>query len=542
MPDPVERAPLAEPLSPAHRLLPRLLVRLGAATAWVACGKLLTSWFSHQPVLSLLAGTSITFVTASVLFGWIGLAVATLAQLIVTAAKHGLGDLYTWASSASYALSGAIAFFTFLRVPRLRRDFDGARTIGWFTVAAFVGGILSPIVVSTTVRHAMFWRQVATWSRTTIISLWVFAPPLIIAGRRWLHWALAPLPGEPQARAPRRIALVRSTLAGEAPQIVGVETRELEVTRDLLLGLLAVAAITVGKIVFVGGHSAAGAWWNFLYLVVLWWEARRLRMPGTAVIAALAGVGILVGATKDGTPPLSGAETLANYAQILAIWLVGVLLGYGAEREGRLLEELAELTGRLSEDLQRVVRALTETVEARDEYTGGHLQRVQRFALDVGRRLGLAPHELELLHIASTLHDIGKIAIPEAILNKPAGLDPEERTVIERHPEIGARMLERIDGLREAAPLVLHHQERWDGKRDVRFPGYPTGLGGEEIPLGARIIAVVDCFDAMTTDRPYRRALDFDEARERLLRERGGQFDPEVVDTFLGILDSSPWG
>lgn len=541
MPSLAEGAPVAGPLSPSRRWLPRLLVRLGTASAWVVCGKLLTDWFSHQPVLSLLAGTSITFVTASVLFGWVGLAVATVAQLVVTAAKHGIGDLYTWASTAAYALSGAIAFLTFLRVPGLRRDFDGARTFGWFTVAAFVGGILSPVVVSTTARHAMFWHQVATWSRTTIISLWVFAPPLIIAGRRWLRWALAPLPGEPQARAPRRIALVRSALAGEAPQIVGVEAHELGATRVVVLGLLAVAAITVGKVIFAGGYSAAGAWWNFPYLLVLWWVAWRLRISGALVISAAVAAGTLLAATEYRTLPHSSAETLAIFAQILAIWLVGVFLGYGSEREGRLLEGLADLTGRLARDLQRVVHALAEAVEAKDEYTRGHLQRVQQFALDVGRRLGLEPPELEVLRIASTLHDIGKIAIPETILNKPAGLDAEEREVIERHAEIGARMLERIDGLREAAPLVLHHQERWDGRRDVPFPGYPAGLGGEAIPLGARIIAVVDCFDAMTTDRPYRPALEPNEARERLRNERGRQFDPQVVDTFLEILESHPW-
>jgi len=542
MHSPVEAVPVTEPFLHSRHLPPRLLVSLAIATAWVVCGKLLTTYFSHQPVLSLLAGTSVTFVTASVLFGWVGLAIATLAQLVLTLTQHGVGDPYAWAGTVSYALSGAIAFLTFRRVPGLRRDFDGAKTFGWFAAAAAVGGILSPVVISSTTHELSFWHQVATWSRTTIVSLWVFAPPLIIAGKRWLGWALVPLPGEPQTRAPRRVALVRSALAGEVPQIVGVETHELSATRDILLGLLAVAVITAGKIFFAGGYTAAGAWWNFLYLVVLWWVAQRLRMPGAVVISALTAIGILVAATKNGAPPLSAAETLAIYAQILAIWLVGVLLGYGAEREGQLLEGLAELTGRLSADLQRVVRALTEAVEAKDEYTRGHLQRVQEFALGVGHRLGLEPHELELLRIASTLHDIGKIAIPEAILNKPAGLDTTEREVIERHPEIGARMLERIDGLREAAPLVLHHQERWDGRRDGPYPGYPAGLGGEAIPLGARIIAVVDCFDAMTTDRPYRRALDFDEARQRLLRERGNQFDPQVVDTFLEILDSRLWG
>ena len=294
--------------------------------------------------------------------------------------------------------------------------------------------------------------------------------------------------------------------------------------------------------VFAGGYSPAGAWWNFLYLVVMWWEARRLRLPGALVMAGAVAVGTLIAASAmQPAAALTSAETLAIYAEILAFWLVAVLVGYGAEREGVLLEGLADLSARLAQDLQRVVRALSGAVEAKDAYTGGHLQRVQAFALEVGRRLGLPPSELELLGIASTLHDIGKIAIPETILNKPGALDDDERTVIQRHPEIGARMLARIDGLRHAAPMVLHHQERWDGRADGVFPGYPSGISGEEIPLGARIIAVVDCFDAMTTDRPYRQAMAANEAREALRRERGRQFDPRVVDTFLEILERRPW-
>ena len=112
---------------------------------------------------------------------------------------------------------------------------------------------------------------------------------------------------------------------------------------------------------------------------------------------------------------------------------------------------------------------------------------------------------------------------------------------MQSHAEIGARLLAGIEGLSEAAPLVLHHQERWDGLVSGPFPGYPAGLAGNEIPLGARIIAVVDCFDAMTTDRPYRAAVHEAQARSALVAERGLQFDPQVVDAFLAILEESPW-
>lgn len=112
---------------------------------------------------------------------------------------------------------------------------------------------------------------------------------------------------------------------------------------------------------------------------------------------------------------------------------------------------------------------------------------------------------------------------------------------MQRHPEIGARILDDLEELRAAAPLVRHHQERFDGRRDVDFPGYPDGLQGEQIPLGARVIAVVDAFDAMTSDRSYRAALEVREAVEVLRRERGAQFDPRVVDVFLEVLAERPW-
>jgi HD-GYP domain-containing protein (c-di-GMP phosphodiesterase class II) len=303
-----------------------------------------------------------------------------------------------------------------------------------------------------------------------------------------------------------------------------------------------VLAITGGKMLFSGASQHGYVWWNLLYMVPIWWLAQGWRMTGAVLgfgIVSAAALGS--DATIASVAPLSSSGSLAMYARLLAFWLVGALLGRSGEREGRLLDGLADLHHRLEQDLQRVVKALTGAVEAKDAYTEGHLQRVNAYALEVGRRLGLPPRELELLQIASTLHDIGKIGIPEQVLGKPGALSFEERQVMQRHPEIGARLLSRTEGLREAAALVLHHQERWDGRRDAEFPGYPGGLAGETIPLGARIIAVVDAFDAMTTDRPYRRAMPAVRAREVLESERGGQFDPTVVEVFLAVLDDRPW-
>ena len=517
--------------------------RAVVAATWVAVGKLFGLWFTTLPIVSLLGTTSVTLVTAAALFGWIGVAVGSLIQLLYLGLLEGFGTRYTWVSSAAYAAAAGLAWVVFRYVPGLSRRFADTRTVAWFTLAGAAGALGSAALISFVASHRDdIWTQVALWSRSTVASVWVFSPALILLGARYLRRFLAPIPGEPQPASPRRFALVRDALPGQPLQVVDVESRELRAIAVLGRGLLGVAAITAGKLLLAGGDDYSYVWWNLLYLLPVWWLARVWRLPGALLGAGLAGAAALAGdVALAGGSALPSSIALGTYAQLLAYLFVGVLLGASSEREGRLLEGLADLNERLEQDLQRVVKALTGAAAAKDEYTEGHLQRVNAYALEVGRRLGLGAPELELLQIASTLHDIGKIGIPEQILNKRGPLSEEERAVMQRHPEIGARLLSRIDGLRAAAPLVLHHQERWDGRRDGQFPGYPAGLRGEQIPLGARIIAVVDAFDAMTTDRSYRRALATTRAREVLVEERGSQFDPRVVDTFLALLDERPW-
>jgi putative nucleotidyltransferase with HDIG domain len=189
--------------------------------------------------------------------------------------------------------------------------------------------------------------------------------------------------------------------------------------------------------------------------------------------------------------------------------------------------ELAELK-RLASGTDRAARfraaaSLARAVDARDVYTGSHSQRVAELAARMARRLGLPEEDVELTRLAGSLHDLGKLAIPEEILRKPGPLTEPERMVLERHPQIGFRMLESL-GVDPVAEWVLHHHERWDGS------GYPDGLPGEEIPLGARIIFVADAYDAMTSERVYRRRVAPTEAIVELKRCAGTQFDPEIVD------------
>jgi hypothetical protein len=535
--------PRLEPPSAVGARRSAIAGRILVAATWVACGKLLGLSLNSLPIVSLLGTTSVTLVTAAVLFGWVGVAVGAILQVVYLGLLETFSDGYTWVGTLGYSIAASLAWLTFRYVPGLNRRFHGTRTVAWFCAAGAVGAVGSAALVTLVGDHVEdLWEQAALWSRSTVASVWVFSPALLLLGERLLRPWLAPVPGEPKPAPPRRFALVQDSLAGEPMHVVAVESREQGAFSVLGRGVAAVVVITAGKVLFSGADGHGYAWWNLFYFVPIWWLARMWRMPGALIGAALAGAAALSGdVILTGGSALPTSIALGTYAQLLAYLFVAVLLGASAEREGRLLEGLADLNARLEQDLQRVVKALTGAAAAKDEYTEGHLQRVNAYALEVGRRLGLSTRELELIQIASTLHDIGKIGIPEQILNKEGPLSDAERTVMQRHPEIGARLLSRIDGLRAAAPLVLHHQERWDGRRDGKFPGYPAGLQGEQIPIGARVISVVDAFDAMTTDRSYRRALPVETAREVLLDERGKQFDPRVVDTFLYLLDERPW-
>ena len=195
--------------------------------------------------------------------------------------------------------------------------------------------------------------------------------------------------------------------------------------------------------------------------------------------------------------------------------------------------EIAELK-RLAAGPDRAARfraaaSLAKAVDARDAYTGSHSERVSDLAARIATRLGVDREQVELTRLAASLHDLGKLAIPEEILRKPGPLSETERLVLERHPQIGYRMLESL-GVDPVADWVLHHHERWDGT------GYPDALEGEDIPLGARIIFVADAYDAMTSERVYRGRLTDDEAIAELARCSGSQFDPEVVATLADEL------
>lgn len=184
---------------------------------------------------------------------------------------------------------------------------------------------------------------------------------------------------------------------------------------------------------------------------------------------------------------------------------------------------------RLSAMNEEIVTSFVNAVEAKDRYTGGHSSRVSAYAERLGRALSLSPEELSSLCRAATLHDIGKIGVPDQILNKAAALTPEERAVIRRHPVVGRDILAKVKSLSGMLPMIYHHHERFDGR------GYPAGLAGPDIPLAARIISVVDGYEAMTSDRAYQRARSREEALAILTSGAGSQWDPDLVRTWVGL-------
>ena len=265
---------------------------------------------------------------------------------------------------------------------------------------------------------------------------------------------------------------------------------------------------------------------------------------------------------RGGAPDILGAyeiyanpkhleATLASRRHVLwgavalvffALWAALALLVRGASstlrRQTRQLRarsrDLMDSYRRLEESSLEAIESLNATVEAKDPDTAGHSLRVQRVAVAIGEQLGLEGNRLDALRFGALFHDIGKIAVPDAILVKPAKLDSWEYERMKMHSADGARIVGKLGRLRETVPIIHHHHERWDGK------GYPDGLAADEIPLEAAIVGLADSWDAMTTDRPYHRALTPQEALAEIHGGKGTQFSPLVVDAFLAAAAARP--
>jgi len=196
------------------------------------------------------------------------------------------------------------------------------------------------------------------------------------------------------------------------------------------------------------------------------------------------------------------------------------------EATRKLVETNAQLVNRHME----TIRAFAAAIEARDQYTRWHSEKVAEYAQQICINMGLDEQTAGMAYLAGLLHDAGKIGVPESILIKPGRLIDAEFEVIKKHPEIGVNILRSMQNMKEILQVIRHHHERYDGS------GYPDGLKGEDIPLLSRILAVADAFDAMTSDRSYRKAFSFDKVVQEIESNAGTQFDPQVAQSFLGLL------
>ncbi|MCL4474448.1 MAG: response regulator [Actinobacteria bacterium] len=253
--------------------------------------------------------------------------------------------------------------------------------------------------------------------------------------------------------------------------------------------------------------------------------------PDTAVImvTAVSDTQTAINAMKMGasdyvTKPFNLVEVLMSVDRALEKRAL-----YISNRDYRdhLEQKVEKQTEEIRSTFLGALKALAEALEAKDPYTNGHSKRVTEITVTLAREMGLSEEEQDRIRLAGLVHDIGKIGVPEAILHKVGKLTDEEFDLIKEHPGMGEKILKPIIRDSEVLAIVGYHHERFAGG------GYPEGISGEQIPLGARLLAVADAFDAMTSSRPYRKAMSVDKAKGQLLANRGSQFDPELVDLFI---------
>lgn len=297
--------------------------------------------------------------------------------------------------------------------------------------------------------------------------------------------------------------------------------------RFLHLALVASLLLAVAYVVSITGGTP-NPFVHLMYLPILLAAAGSGARVGTAV-GLLAGV--LMGPYQQVALAAEGQPEGGWLVRTLIYCVIGGGAGLVFQRLRRSLRATRELAERLARGYGNTLRTLAALVAERDEQTGGHCERVAYHAHALGQRLGVKGHDLETLWWAGLLHDLGKVGIPEYILRKPGRLTPEEYREVQRHAELGAQiLLSASPEFAAIAQAVRAHHERWDGK------GYPQGLSGQEIPLFARILAVADVFEVLTSRRPYREPSSVAEALTELQRNAGSQFDPRVVEALLQLV------
>lgn len=509
-----------------RRILRPALVFLGTAAAYAAANRLTESWFRVTPELSLLYPPSGIGVAATMLFGPAAAAGVGLGTFLTPWTEHrGAEALFTLVN----VLEALLPWLLFevlrrrgtfrradleLRTPRARVAFFVAGVTLNTGLAALLGNAVASTLGSASspfLKGSVYW-----WAGD--------ASAVLMLGWPLLELTLLARRQARTARARRHHAALAA--AARAPTSLGVPARRVLLAVVVAWGLAVAVVLASGVAV-----PAAGVMFSLPVMVAAFAFGFR---GGLLSGSALGWVTIAWALKSAGGNP--DAVIAASLGAIDRVGL-GLLTGGLFEANRRLIRRLKTSYAALRNDLAYVAGVLTAAVESRDPYTEGHMQRVSLYSVRIARRLGLKDDEIEDVRLSALLHDIGKLGVPDSILFKPEPLRGEDLEKMRAHSAIGARIAEKAGVLRSAVPVILAHQERFDGSTDGPYPGYPQGLKGEEIPLPSRIIAVADAYDTMTTNRPYRKALGRERAVAVLRDERGRQFDPVVVDAFLSDLE-----
>ncbi len=470
--------------------------------------------------VSLIFPAAALSALAGVLLGWWGAAAVFLGFLI---APWGLAN--TPARVVYFALAGAAQAAVPAMAPLRAEGSTARRVLRVLLYAALLNTFASallgvPAVILLASPHAP-WQHVAlvsvSWFLGDACTVFLLALPVLVL----LRPALLLDPAE--------VAMLHGWARRWQDQV-------------LLAGVVGAVVLAMELLVPRGGVSIH--WLAAFFLVAVLVAAVRGGVGAGLLSSALVSVAYIFEVLRLVQPPgrtVLFREVFSSYLNLVIFAGAAVVAGLYSARSRGLLAELSEHRWMLQESFERVVTALAAAIEAKDRSTQGHVQRVAKLAVAVGKRLGIEGRRLELLRYAAILHDVGKIGVPEQILNKDGPLGTAERRLMEAHVEIGVEILASVDILLPAIPFIRYHQERWDGRTEgVLYRGY-FGLKGEEIPLEARIIAAVDAYDAMISDRPYRGGVTRSQALDELKREAGAQFDPSVVDVLVTLIESQAW-
>jgi putative nucleotidyltransferase with HDIG domain len=504
-----------------------VLIVLVTAFVFAAANRFTESHLRISPDLSLVFPPSGFAVAAAVLFGFPAVLGVALGSFLTPWNARGWGEA---AFSAVSALEVAIPWLVFrlarkhaafrrrdweMRTPRGRLTFFVAGVSGNTGICAVLGILISYALGGA--HGEPFLKDVLFWWTGSATAVMMLGWPIVelTVGVNQRHRMA-------RARA-RHPALVRSLTA---------RRRMSPRARKVIAGVMA-CWVAASAVILVAGlaSSAGGAVFGPAIMVAGYLFGFRGGLVAGSLFGWI-GIGGALGSANAPPEAIIGVS-LAAFERVA----LGVLTGGLFDANRRLIWRLDRGYALLKKDLKYVAGVLTAAVESRDAYTEGHMQRVAIHSVRIATALGLSDEEVESVRLAALLHDVGKIGVPDRILFDASPIVGDDVALMRSHAELGARITANAAILSHTAPVIRAHHERWDGRTEGPFAGYPAGLKGEEIPLGARIIAVADAYDTMTTNRPYRKAPGRERAIACLREERGKQFDPAVADAFVEILE-----